>query len=163
MQTSLAVRETVMKLLDVLMYILVYFISMLVLIAQSDVRLVLPMFGWLIGYIAIQFYFVPRLKKISEEQADARSNMTGRVVDSYTNIATVKLFAHHKHEEAYAKESMNGFLGTVHKQMRRGTGPNFFVQSPNYLLAFVIAAVGIVFWLKSAISCPYYTPPSPQN
>ena len=152
MQTSLAVRETVMKLLDVLMYILVYFISMLVLVAQADFRLVLPMFGWLIGYVAIQFYFVPRLKKISEEQADARSSMTGRVVDSYTNIATVKLFAHHKHEVDYAKESMNGFLSTVHKQMRMVTGLNFCVQSLNYLLAFVIAAVAIGLWLGSAIS-----------
>ena len=88
MQTSLAVRETVMKLMDVLMYILVYFISMLVLIANADYRLMLPMLLWLAGYIALQLYFVPRLKKISKEQADARSNMTGRIVDSYTNITT---------------------------------------------------------------------------
>ncbi|CUB02186.1 ABC transporter ATP-binding protein [Marinomonas fungiae] len=152
MQTSLAVRETVMKLLDVLMYILVYFISMLVLIAQADYRLVLPMLGWLAGYIAIQTYFVPRLRRISEEQADARSTMTGRVVDSYTNITTVKLFAHNQREVSYAKESMNGFLATVHKQMRMVTGLNFCVQSLNYLLAFVIAAVAIGLWLNSAIS-----------
>lgn len=152
MQTSLAVRETVMKLLDVLMYILVYFISMLVLIAQADYRLVLPMLGWLAGYIAIQLYFVPRLRRISEEQADARSTMTGRIVDSYTNISTVKLFAHNQRELSYAKESMNGFLATVHKQMRMVTGLNVCVQSLNYLLAFVIAAVAIGLWLGSAIS-----------
>jgi ATP-binding cassette subfamily B multidrug efflux pump len=152
MQTSLAVRETVMKLLDVLMYILVYFISMLVLIAQADYRLVLPMLGWLAGYIAIQLYFVPRLRRISEEQADARSTMTGRIVDSYTNISTVKLFAHNQRELSYAKESMNGFLATVHKQMRMVTGLNVCVQSLNYLLAFVIAAVAIGLWLVSAIS-----------
>ena len=152
MQTSLAVRETVMKLLDVLVYILVYFISMLVLIAQADYRLVLPMLGWLAGYIAIQLYFVPRLRRISEEQADARSTMTGRIVDSYTNISTVKLFAHNQRELSYAKESMNGFLATVHKQMRMVTGLNVCVQSLNYLLAFVIAAVAIGLWLGSAIS-----------
>ncbi|TDR15556.1 ABC transporter ATP-binding protein [Marinomonas communis] len=152
MQTSLAIRETVMKLLDVLMYILVYFISMLVLIAQADYRLVLPMLGWLAGYIAIQLYFVPRLRRISEEQADARSTMTGRIVDSYTNISTVKLFAHNQRELSYAKESMNGFLATVHKQMRMVTGLNVCVQSLNYLLAFVIAAVAIGLWLGSAIS-----------
>lgn len=152
MQTSLAVRETVMKLLDVLMYILVYFVSMIVLIAQADYRLVIPMLGWLAGYVAIQCYFVPRLRRISEEQADARSTMTGRIVDSYTNITTVKLFAHNQREVSYAKDSMNGFLATVHKQMRMVTGLNFCVQSLNYLLAFVIAAVAIGLWLNSAIS-----------
>ncbi|WP_067098791.1 ABC transporter ATP-binding protein [Marinomonas atlantica] len=152
MQTSLAVRETVMKLLDVLMYILVYFIAMLVLVAQADYRLVLPMLGWLVGYIAIQLYFVPRLRRISEEQAHARSTMTGRIVDSYTNITTVKLFAHNKREVSYAKESMNGFLATVHKQMRLVTGLNLCVQSLNYLLAFTIAAVAIGLWIGSAIS-----------
>ncbi len=152
MQTSLAVRETVMKLLDVLMYILVYFISMLVLIAQADYRLMLPMLLWLGGYIAIQLYFVPRLKRISEEQADARSNMTGRIVDSYTNIQTVKLFAHNQREVDYAQESMDGFLKTVHKQMRYVTGLNFCVQSLNYFLAFLIAAVAIGLWMSSVIS-----------
>ena len=152
MQTSLAVRETVMKLLDVLMYILVYFISMLVLIAQADYRLMLPMLLWLAGYIAIQLYFVPRLKRISEEQADARSTMTGRVVDSYTNIQTVKLFAHNQREVDYAQESMDGFLKTVHKQMRYVTGLNLCVQGLNYFLAFLIAAVAIGLWINSAIS-----------
>ncbi|TPE50572.1 ABC transporter ATP-binding protein [Maribrevibacterium harenarium] len=152
MQTSLAVRETVMKLMDVLMYILVYFISMLVLIANADYRLMLPMLLWLAGYIALQLYFVPRLKKISKEQADARSNMTGRIVDSYTNITTVKLFAHSQREAVYAKEGMDEFLQTVYRQMRLVTGLNLGVQSCNYLLAFVIAAVAIGLWLNSAIS-----------
>ncbi|RDL43135.1 ABC transporter ATP-binding protein [Marinomonas piezotolerans] len=152
MQTSLAVRETVMKLLDVLVYIVVYFVSMLVLIAQADYRLMLPMLFWLAGYIAIQLYFVPRLKKTSEAQADARSSMTGRIVDSYTNISTVKLFAHNQRELNYAQESMDGFLQTVHKQMRYVTGLNVCVQSLNYLLAFIVSAVAIGLWLNSIIS-----------
>ncbi|MCZ2722838.1 ABC transporter ATP-binding protein [Marinomonas sp. 15G1-11] len=152
MQTSLAVRETVMKLLDVLVYILVYFISMLVLIAQSDFRMMLPMLVWLMAYIGIQMYFVPKLKKISTAQADARSTMAGRIVDSYTNIATVKLFAHTSREADYAKDSMDGFLQTVYAQMRLVTGINVSVQICNYLLAFVMAALAISLWLGSAIS-----------
>ena len=152
MQTALGVRETVMKLLDVLVYILVYFISALVMIGTSDWRLMLPMVVWLLAYIGIQFYFVPRMKKIATEQADARSVMTGRVVDSYTNIQTVKLFSHTERETSYARDSMDGFLGTVYQQMRLATGLNFSVNMINYLLAFTVAALSIWLWMDSAIT-----------
>ncbi|REG86462.1 ABC transporter ATP-binding protein [Marinomonas pollencensis] len=152
MQTSLAVRESVMKLLDVLVYILVYFVSMLVLIAQADYRLMLPMLVWLGLYIALQFYFVPKLKRVSTKQADARSTMTGRIVDSYTNVSTVKLFSHTQREASYAKQGMDGFLSTVHQQMRLVTGLNVGVQICNYLLAFSVAGVAILLWTYGQIS-----------
>ncbi len=152
MQTSLAVRETVGKLLDVLMYILVYFTAMLVMIASADWRLVIPMLIWLACYIAIQFLFIPKLKRVSTEQANARSTMTGRIVDSYTNIATVKLFAHTENEAEYAKSSMSDFLKTVYQQMRLVTCINVSVQTLNYVLAFFIAAISIWLWTDSAIS-----------
>ncbi|ABZ76106.1 ABC transporter related [Shewanella halifaxensis HAW-EB4] len=152
MQTSLAVRETVTKLLDVLVYILVYFTSMVVMIAKVDLRLVLPMLVWLAVYIALQFRFLPKLKKVSTEQADARSTMTGRIVDSYTNIATVKLFSHTQEEAQYAKGSMKTFLHTVYRQMRLVTWINVSVQIINYLLAFAIAAVSIWLWSDNAIT-----------
>ncbi|PYF83209.1 ATP-binding cassette subfamily B multidrug efflux pump [Marinomonas alcarazii] len=152
MQTSLAVRETVMKLLDVLVYIAVYFISMVVLIAKADYRLMIPMLCWLVCYVLLQLYFVPKLKKISSEQADARSTMTGRVVDSYSNISTVKLFSHHLREADYAKEGMDGFLQTVYKQMRLVTMLNVGVQTCNYVLAFSVAALSIWLWTGSIIS-----------
>lgn len=152
MQTSLAVRETVMKLLDVLMYIAVYFVSMMVLIANADYRLMLPMLGWLVFYVSLQLYFIPKLKRISSEQADARSTMTGRVVDSYSNVSTVKLFSHHHREAEYAKEGMDGFLQTVYRQMRLVTMLNVGVQACNYLLTFSIAALSIWLWTDSIIS-----------
>lgn len=152
MQTALSVRETVMKLLDVLVYILVYFISALVIIGTSDWRLMIPMVIWLIAYIGIQFYFVPRMKKIATKQADARSTMTGRVVDSYTNIQTVKLFSHTERETEYARDSMDGFLSTVYHQMRLATGLNVSVNMINYLLAFTVAALSIWLWMDSAIT-----------
>lgn len=152
MQTSLAVRESVMKLLDVLVYILVYFASMLVLIAKADYRLMLPMLVWLGFYIALQFYFVPRLKKVSATQADARSTMTGRIVDSYTNVSTVKLFSHSQREENYAKSGMDGFLATVYKQMRLVTGLSVGVQVCNYVLAFSVAATAILLWTYGQIT-----------
>jgi ATP-binding cassette subfamily B multidrug efflux pump len=152
MQTSLAIRETVMKLLDVLMFIAVYFVSIVVIVAHSSLWLMLPMLLWLAAYIGIQCYFVPKLRKVSTEQADARSLMTGRIVDSYTNIQTVKLFSHSKREADYAEEGMKGFLKTVYGQMRLVTGLNFMVQFINYLLAFVIAAVSLWLWTKNEIS-----------
>ncbi|WP_394143360.1 ABC transporter ATP-binding protein [Vibrio atypicus] len=152
MQTSLAVRETVMKTMDVFVYVSVYFTSMIVLLAQADWRLMIPMLIWLACYIGIQIYFVPKLKSVASEQADARSTMTGRIVDSYTNIATVKLFSHSKRETEYAETGMRGFLGTVYKQMRLVTGFDVAVEITNYLLVFSIAALSIFLWMDNSIS-----------
>jgi len=152
MQTALAVRETVMKLLNVMVYILVYLISMLVMVAKADFRLAIPMLVWLVIYCCIQYYFVPKLKKVATEQADARSTMTGRIVDSYTNISTVKLFAHTDSESEYAKQGMSGFLDTVYRQMRLATGVNVCVQISNYVLAFAISALAISLWMQGAIT-----------
>lgn len=152
LQTSLAVREAVTKLLDVLMYIIVYFGSMLFLVAEADWRLMLPLLVWLVLYICIQLYFVPRLKKVATSQADARSEMTGRIVDSYTNIATIKLFSYTQREEEYARQSMDVFLQPVYKQMRLVTSLNFVIQTLNYLLVFSVTAVSLYLWSLSAIS-----------
>lgn len=152
MQTSLAVRETVMKTMDVFVYVSVYFTSIIVMLAAADWRLMIPMLVWLAAYIAIQIYFVPKLKKVATEQADARSTMTGRIVDSYTNIQTVKLFSHSKRETQYAEEGMKGFLNTVYRQMRLVTGFDVAVEISNYLLVFSVAALSIYLWLDSAIS-----------
>ncbi|MFN3899164.1 MAG: ABC transporter ATP-binding protein [Alishewanella aestuarii] len=152
MQTSLAVRETVMKLLDVLVYVLVYFSAMLFFVADADWRLMIPMLIWLVFYIGLQLYFVPRLKRVSTEQADARSEMTGRIVDSYTNINTIKLFSHTRREEDYARESMEVFLKPVYRQMRLATGLSVSVQSLNYLLVFAVAALALYLWAGSAIT-----------
>lgn len=148
MQTSLAVRETVMKLLDVFVYVAVYFISMIALVASADPLLAAPLVVWLIVYAVLVSLFVPRLGKISERQADARSMMTGRIVDSYTNIATVKLFSHAGREEAYARESMELFLGTVYPQMRLVTLFQILVYVNNCLATFAVTALGILFWLQ---------------
>jgi ATP-binding cassette subfamily B multidrug efflux pump len=152
MQTSLAVRESVVKLLDVFVYVLSYFTSMLVVVAAADPRLVAPLGVWLVAYIGLSAYFVPRLRKISSSQADARSLMTGRVVDSYTNIATVKLFSHAGREETYAKEGMDAFLGTVHQQMRAVTQFQVSIYVINCLALFAVATMSIWFWLSGTIS-----------
>ncbi len=152
MQTSLAVRETVIKLLDVGNYVVVYFGGALIVAASADWRLMLPFAAWLLAYAVLLRYAIPRLNKVAQEQADARSTMTGRIVDSYTNIATVKLFSHSHREEDYARESMGLFLGTVHRQMRLTTIVNVSNDTLNMLLLFAVAATGITLWMDNAVS-----------
>ena len=152
MQTSLAVREVVMKILDMLVYVVFYFGGAVVLAATSDWRLAAPFVVWLIGYILLLRHYVPRLGKVAEEQADARSTMTGRIVDSYTNISTVKLFSHSHREEAYARDAMDGFLGTVHRQMRMFSLLNIMITAMNSLLLFSVFALGIWLWLPGIVT-----------
>jgi ATP-binding cassette subfamily B multidrug efflux pump len=152
LQTALAVRESLMKLLDVLMYVSIYFLSTLILFASADLWLLLPMLTWLAAYICLLAYFIPRLGKIASQQADKRSQMTGRIVDSYTNILTVKLFSHSLREDAYAKDSMQQFLNSVHPQMRLVTRLQTCLWSINALLIFSVAALCIFLWLQQEIS-----------
>lgn len=152
MQTSLAVREAVMKVLDVLVFVVVYFIGTVILVAFADWRLALPLLVWLVGYVGLMRFFIPRLRKISERQADSRSLMTGQVVDSYTNILTVKLFSHRSRELDYARHGMDGFLQTVHAQMRQVTSLQELLYLLNCILIFATAAVSIVLWLDGSIS-----------
>lgn len=118
MQTALAVREVVFLVVDVLVGVGVYMIGILVLAGSFEWRLTLPFALWFLAYTAACFWFVPRLGRIGKEQADARSLMTGRVTDAYTNIATVKLFAHTRREAEYARNAMEAFKATGYAQMR---------------------------------------------
>ncbi|MCK2043257.1 ABC transporter ATP-binding protein/permease [Chromohalobacter sp. TMW 2.2308] len=152
MQTSLAVRECVIKLFDVLNYVSVYFLGTLILVGNADWRLALPLLAWLIGYLVLLRIFVPIMGRVSKSQADARSRMTGRIVDSYSNIQTVKLFSHAQREAAFAKDGMQGFLVTVHRQMRLVTGLYGLLYLLNALLLFSIGWLSIQLWLGEAVS-----------
>ncbi|MFC4701458.1 ABC transporter ATP-binding protein [Glaciecola siphonariae] len=152
MQTALSVRETVMKIMNLAVYVSVYFISVVVLVFATDWRLAMPLLIWLVIYIVILRAILPRLKRVSQKQADARSIMTGRIVDSYTNIMTVKLFSHHKREENYAREGMDGFLQTVYPQMRLVTVLQACVWFSNSLLVFSVAALSVYLWMTGIVS-----------
>ena len=152
MQTALGVREVVMKVSEVLLYVGVYFTGALILFASSDLRLTMPLILWLGGYILALRYFIPRLQVISKEQSDARSLVTGRVVDSYTNIATVKMFAHADREDGYARNGMDIFLGTVHRQMRLVTLLTVALNALNALLLFSVAALSLWLWWIEAVT-----------
>ncbi|MCB1615962.1 MAG: ABC transporter ATP-binding protein [Pseudomonadales bacterium] len=152
MQTALAVRESVMKMLDVMLFVSVYLFTTILLVAHSDPRLSMPLLIWLLLYSATLYFFIPRLRGVSALQADARSLMTGRIVDSYTNILTLKLFSHSERESAYVKEGMEAFMSTVHPQMRLVTQLDFSVWFLNMCLVFSTGALGIYLWMESAIT-----------
>jgi ATP-binding cassette subfamily B multidrug efflux pump len=152
MQTSLAVREVVMKLLDVVVFVSVYFIGAVVLAASGDWRMAIPFLVWLALYATMLRYFIPKLARVAEQQADARSTMTGRIVDSYTNIATVKLFSYSSREESYAKDAMDGFLDTVYRQMRMFSVLNFGIYGLNIALLIAVGATGIALWVGGSMT-----------
>ncbi len=151
MQTALAVRDIVMKLAEVMVYVTVYFTAAVVLFAASDLRLTAPMIIWLIGYICAMRYFVPRLRDWSKAQAEARSVVTGRVVDSYTNIGTVKMFAHAAYEDSYAREGMQAFLDPIYAQMRLSTILTMTLNMMNASLIFSTAGMSIWLWYTDAV------------
>ncbi len=148
MQTSLAVRDAAMVMLDVLVFVSVYFLGALVLVFSFHWAMAVPFVLWLVGYVAILRYFMPRMARIARKQADARSEMTGRVVDSYTNISTVKLFSHAAREETYARDAMDVFLRTVHPQMRLSTLFEICLNILNGALLTAAGGVGIWLWLN---------------
>ena len=152
MQTALAVREVVIKILDVMIFVVVYLVTTMTLVAGADPILCLPLVGWIFLYGILQRHFIPQLRRISSRQADARSLMTGRIVDSYTNILTLKLFSNGGRESDYARQAMGEFLGTVHPQMRLVTALTVSLWTLNVLLIFSTTTLGINLWLEGSIT-----------
>ncbi|MEO0327351.1 MAG: ABC transporter ATP-binding protein [Pseudomonadota bacterium] len=147
MQTSLAVRDATISVLDVMVFVGVYFLGAMILVASFHWLLAVPFLAWMIIYGLMLWFFLPRMEKVSQLQADARSEMTGRIVDSYTNITTVKLFAHAEREETYARDAMDGFLKTVYPQMRLSTEFEVCMQVLNGALLSAAGGIGIWLWL----------------
>ena len=151
MQTALAVRDTWLIVVDILVYVAVYFGTLVAIVASFDAWLMLPFAVWLGLYLIALRYFVPRLGKVAQAQADARSLMTGRITDAYTNIATVKLFAHGRREAAYAKAAMQDFMVTAYGQMRLVTGFEIVNAVLSALLVGSTALLSLWLWGVSAL------------
>jgi ATP-binding cassette, subfamily B, multidrug efflux pump len=151
MQTSLAVRDTWLIVSDIMVYVVVYFGTTLAVVAAFDAWLMLPFLGWLVLYIGALFYFVPRLGKVAQAQADARSLMTGRVTDAYTNIATVKLFSHSQREAHFARSAMQEFMVTAYGQMRLVTAFETVNQVLSVLLIAAITGTALWLWVPGLV------------
>ena len=145
MQTALAVRDTCFLMADILMYVVIYFVTSAVVVASFDGWLLVPLLGWLTCYVGALWFFVPRLTRISRAQADARASMIGRVTDAYTNVATVKLFSHAGREAMYARTAMQEFMITVHGQMRLVSGIEVVQHALS--MSLILGTSGMALWL----------------
>ncbi len=148
MQSALAVRDAVLILFEMMIFVSIYFGTLVLVVGSFHLWMVLPFLGWLGIYAWAICHFVPRLAAAGQAQADARSLMTGRITDAYANIATVKLFSHTRGEAAHARAAMQPFLQTVHRQMRLVT--RFEVVNHAASMALILGAGGGVLWLWDA-------------
>jgi ATP-binding cassette subfamily B multidrug efflux pump len=151
MQTALAVRDTVMIVADIMVFVLIYFVTMTAVVGHFSVALLWPFLAWLLLYVATLAYFVPRLGRAASLQADARSLMTGRITDAYTNIATVKLFSHGQREARFAKSAMQDFMQTTYRQMRLVSGFEIVNQTTSMLLIAVSSGVALWLWTMGQV------------
>lgn len=151
MNTGFSLRESLVSSIRAIWYIAVYGVSALLLIASAEPRLALPMLLWIVGYIGFLRYFVPRMRDLSRLSAEARSQVMGRVVDSYTNFPTVKLFARAADEDAFVRESMIEHRDRIAGHMRMTTRFMFTLSCLNSLLIVGTATIGTVLWVQGAI------------
>ncbi|WP_201545215.1 ABC transporter ATP-binding protein [Psychrobacter immobilis] len=151
MQTALAVRDTVMTVTDMFMYVAVYFITTGVILFNLDSLLLIPFIAWFVLVWLAMWYFIPKLKQTAIVQADARALMTGRITDAYANIMTVKLFSHSHRELGYAKNAMGQFLGTVHAQMRWVSYLEVSTHLISVILVSSTAGISLYLWQQGAI------------
>lgn len=152
MQSALGARDTVVKLANLFVYFAVYFISAIILFGSNDWRLTIPLILWLAAYTVTMIVFLPKLQYWAEKQSDARSDLNGRIVDAYSNIQTVKMFASSQSEDEYAKAGMQGMLDTVYPQMRAITAMSYTLHLINGSLIVGTLAMGAFLWSGELIS-----------
>ncbi|PAU64177.1 ABC transporter ATP-binding protein [Pseudomonas indica] len=145
MQTGNALRDSAVQAVDALWHVLIYAISALVLFAEADWRLVVPLALWIVGYVAALAWFVPRVKQRSTVASDARSKLMGRIVDGYTNITTLKLFAHTRFEEGYARDAIEEHADKMRLSTRMVTGMDVTITLMNGVL--IAGTTGLALWL----------------
>ncbi len=148
MQSAPALRDSVVNLIDGLWYASVQWIGTALIFATADKRLLVPMIAWLAAYIGVLVYFVPKIKARSTAAAEARSMLIGRIVDTYTNIMTVKLFAHAEREDSYARDALREQMEKWQDSLRILTVMEFVLYTLNGVL--IVAASGLAIWLWAA-------------
>jgi ATP-binding cassette subfamily B multidrug efflux pump len=151
MQTGPAIRETVVALITGVWYILVYGTSALILLASADPWLALPVVVWFAGYLVLLRVLVPRMRDRSKEVSEARSMLTGRIVDSYTNILTVKLFARAREEDAYVRDAVDTHTGMFYRSLRLNTLFSLCLSSLNAMLVTGTAGIAIFLWTRGQV------------
>ena len=151
MQTGPSLRESVVQAINAAWYIIIYGGSAIVVLATNDWRLTLPVVGWFMAYSVMLRYFVPRMRDASHAVSEMRSTLTGRIVDSYTNILTVKLFARAQDEDAFVRGMVDEHTESHARILRLMTGLNFVLTTMNALLMVSMGAVSVTLWATGRV------------
>jgi ATP-binding cassette, subfamily B, multidrug efflux pump len=151
MQTGPSIRETLTAMITAVWYILVYGTSALILLASADRWLALPIVIWFTGYLVMLRIFVPRMRDRSKDMSEVRSMLTGRVVDSYTNILTVKLFARAQEEDAYVRDAVDEHTGMFHASLRLNTLFGLTLSTLNAMMVTGTAALALWLWTRGQV------------
>jgi ATP-binding cassette, subfamily B, multidrug efflux pump len=151
MQTGPAIRETLVALITGVWYILVYGTTAAVLLARADPWLALPVTVWFAGYLVLLRVIVPRMRDRSKEMSESRSLLTGRIVDSYTNILTVKLFARAREEDAYVRDALEQHTRRFHRSLRLNTLFGFSLSTLNAMLVTSTGGLAILLWSQGRV------------
>ncbi|MHB2169501.1 ABC transporter ATP-binding protein [Alsobacter sp. R-9] len=146
METGYALRASVVSIISVILYLVALAITSVVVVGRADLRLALPILFWTVGYLLLLSYVVPRIRKASTDIAYARSTLTGRIVDSYTNILTVKLFAHGDLEDDYVRRSLDRHTRMMRVQMRSFTTLTTGLALLSGLLLASTGALSVWLW-----------------
>jgi ATP-binding cassette, subfamily B, multidrug efflux pump len=152
MQTANGLRESVMAVIRAVWYVAIFGTTSFVLLAASDWRLAAPLVPWVAGYLVFLRHYVPRLRDLSTASSEARSLVMARVVDTYTNILTVKLFARMAEEDAFVRESVDEHQHAIRRHMETVTGFIWWMTALNAMLFAVVAGMGLWLWSQGAIS-----------
>ena len=152
LQLAPAVNDSIHTLAQEIWYAGVYFLGAAAIMAETDPRLLWPLAIWFAGFVALAAWFVPRITRAGKAVAEARSTLAGRIVDSYTNIQTVKLFAHAEHEEEYARQAMEDFRWVFHRQTRLFTWLTIWLAALSVVLIGGVVGYGVWLWQQGAIS-----------
>ena len=147
MQTGASLRESAVQIVDAIWYVVVYAGSAIVMFAQADVWLAVPLVLWIGAYVATLAYFIPRTKARSWEASEARSKLMGRIVDGYSNVLTLKLFAHTRREEDYVAAAMGEQIDKTRRMTRMTTAMDIAITSLNGFL--IVGTSGLAVWLWS--------------
>jgi ATP-binding cassette subfamily B multidrug efflux pump len=151
MQTSNAVRESVVSSIRAIWYIVVFGVTTMLLMAAADWRLAVPTLLWFCGYVLFLRHFVPQMRGLAKASSELRSLVMGRVVDSYTNILTVKLFARARDEDTYVREAVDDHTLAIAAHMRMTTRFMATLAVMNAALLTSTAAIGITLWAQGRI------------
>ncbi|MCC7273880.1 MAG: ABC transporter ATP-binding protein [Alphaproteobacteria bacterium] len=152
LQTGVSLRESVLEIVGSLWFVIVYAASAIVLFAEADWRLTIPLLVWIAAYVATLAMLVPRIRDRAKAASETRSALTGRIVDSYTNITTVKLFAHAEREDAYVRAAMAHNTDAIRRQTRMVTVMSSIISALNCLLIGATIALAVWLWTQEAVT-----------